>query len=463
MKLIEFFLSKHFWRGLRMECRAFFYKRVDAKTLMDICECINPPHLRKNATAWGNRDSSLAEEEKLASMIEAAGLRKHILLSSDKVGRRAIKFVKIMVRGVVKMNLGGRFNSWEFDSVKFADFFSISIYPPYHDSNSASMVFRNSICGDYFMLSFIGVSKIHICDSKFMATADINIGADDIEFGADTAPSVEKLLRQMLDNFLQHYVASTVEFSGNFLKTVCLHNKVHHVGETKIPNPNLGHVRFVNGNHIGMIYLTDIMLPDNKPVGEKKVETISAFGHRLIKVSDVHFDAHEHIEMHPGLETNMHYKKYFVALKKQAIEKHDREAEFAYGRKERYFDRGIATRWQDKFPLWWSYIVSSNGISWFRPAAILLGGQYALAVIFIGWLGGCCDYAAWFQAAVESLNPLSSLPDMLKSLGDGNESCKKSLSAWENSISASIYNAVRRIFSLALLYEIVKVLRRFSN
>ena len=463
MKIIEFFLSKHFWRGLRMEFFALFYKRVDAKTLLDICECINPPHLRLDVDAWRKNDSSPAEEEKLASMIEAAGLRKHILLSCDRVGRKAIKFVNISVRGAVEINLGGRFHSWEFDSVKFVDFVSISVYPPYDSDSNADMVFRNSICGDYFILSYLNVGDVRICNSRFKATADINIGADDMEIGADTAPPVRELLRLMMDNFLQHYVVSVVEFSGNCFTTIAIHNGFHHVGKTKTVNPDLGRVRFVNGNRIGMIFLTEIMLPDNRPAEKKKVETISAIGNWIIRVSDVHFDAHEHIEMHPNLETNMDYKKYFVALKKQAIEQHDREAEFVYGRKERYFDRGIATRWQDKFPLWWSYIVSSNGVSWFRPAAILLGGQYALAAIFIGWLGGCCDYAAWFQAAVESLNPLNSLPNMLESLGDGNESCKKSLSAWENSLSASIYNAVRRIFSLALLYEIVKVLRRFSN
>ena len=146
----------------------------------------------------------------------------------------------------------------------------------------------------------------------------------------------------------------------------------------------------------------------------------------------------------------MRYKQYFIALKNQAIDNHDREAEFNYGRKERYFDRGVATRWQDKFPLWWSHIISDSGISWFRPAFILLAGQWILAAIFIGGFGGCGD---WSMAAVESLNPLSSLDDIAKS-----PCCKE----WIDSFSASIYNAARRIFSLALLYEIIKVLRRFS-
>ena len=177
-------------------------------------------------------------------------------------------------------------------------------------------------------------------------------------------------------------------------------------------------------------------------------------------IGNIHFDITEHIKM-PYKPEALLYKEFFIGLKKKAIKEHDREAEFNYGRKERYFDRAAAPRRQDRFLLWWSHLVSDGGISWIRPSAILLGGQWILAAFFIGWWGGCGDYAAWFQAAMESLNPLSRLPDLLKSLGC--ELGEDSPSAWKDSLSASIYNAVRRILSLALLYEIVKTLRRFYN
>ena len=350
---------------------------------------------------------------------------------------KTIRFKRIKVKGDVKLALGGRFNRWLFNRVQFCDDVAINIYPPKEDIGG-KMIFSKNICCGKFSCSFAAVPRIYIGGNIF--NSSLEIGRD-----ANIAQNGESLV-----NWIQHmtgrvpdYSTSIIEFSNNYVeKFSALYNDLPVSGGN-----SAAAALFVEGNVLG-----GVSVPALSPEQKKwPTEVNDYMRSNREHINTMRFDMHEHIKMPSNKEMAMRYKDYFISLKTKAIKARDRNAEFNYGRKERYFDRGIATRGQDKFILWWSHLVSDSGVSWFRPAAILLVGQWILAAIFIGGFGGC---GGWLIATVESLNPLSSLEDIAKS-----PCCKE----WINSLSASIYNAVRRIFSLALLYEIIKALRRFSN
>ena len=482
------FFSKYFWRELWLDIRAFPRKRVKAAKLVDICECINPQYsllvecARRNLgdkgdlfddihranNFYGDREKFLAsivgfpyffreylferysldkEKERFQGLVADAGLEKHILLS-DETGRETINFKKIMVEGDIELNLVGKFHYWKFNSVKFCGKVSLDIYPPNYNSVLGGMTFKKSVCVGDFSCRFAGVPHFQIEDNKFLSSMAIDIGTDTelCAFG-----QVDK----MKEKFLEDTHVPSINFLKNRFKKALqvFSSGIDYCGFSR--NLTLGKVRFDKGNYIGALILSYAIFLEGKPPMEMPSDKpINPDIIRYPKVHDIYFGTRERVKMPENKEEILRLKDFFVALKHRAIDKRDREAEFGYGRKERYFDRGLATSWQDKFPWWWSHCMSGSGISWIRPTVILLVGQCCFAAAFIGVLGGCCDYATWLQAAVESLNPLSSLRDIEKS---------ECYNEWVNSFSASIYSAVRRIFSLALLYEIVKVLHRFYN
>ena len=481
--------SIHFWRALWLQFCSLFYKSVDAKTLEELCGYINPPYSRlldfaKNQelhpkplhewlskvdsvrsfysdraefmqkirdylyNSYGTSHLSAHDEikkvfspsaERFLEMVKQAGLEGRVVLADG-----VIRFTRIKIRGDVDLALGGFFNRWEFDYVKFCDDVYIEVYPPksFHEWGS-EMSFSNNFCCGRFSCVFAFVPSVHIRDSIFSSTANVQLGLPSNK----TIPALKALGEWIKEDMAKNIAEPVIKFSSNYVQ-----EEVHIcdalVDDT--PRIRIGGIDFVGGNVVGGLFP-----PNIRPPGRDK--SITEFGEEYGLdfgiVANVYFDIDEKIKHHPkDKKAAAYYKHLFVALKNEAIERHNREDEFKYGRQERYFDWCLADRWQDKLIFSWSRFVSNSGISWFRPAVILLGGQWALACFFIGKFGGCGDYAAWFQAAVESLNPLSSLPDIA-------EDCEP----WNDSLSASIYNAVRRIFSLALLYEIVKVLRRFSN
>ena len=501
-------LSIHFWRALWLEFCALFYKRVDAKTLEELCGYINPPYSRVVdlvKKAGGNTlpltdgtsmadlfytdradflirleallsrhafssDSAYFHYGKLKEIcsptmneflkrVKDKGLEGRIVARHEYLEKKgdlgynsAIEFKRINITGDINLFLGGEFGNWKFNSVKFSNDATITIF--LFGGFGDAMNFSNNLCCGSFSCFFPGVSSIDINENVFKSSVKLQVDADADHNGKPFGEWIESKVQR---SSTSPYTSSTVRFFSNYVK-----GSIGIFDGILIPNhTNIRMVSFAGGNVIGGVSMPAV---SQSYEDERTVvcnETMY-FGDQNAKIDNVHFDIDERITS-PAVFEAEDYKKYFIFLKNRAIKIHNREDEFKYGRQERYFDWCLADRWQDKLIFSWSRFVSNSGISWFRPAVILLGGQWLLAAIFIGKFGGCGDYVAWFQAAVESLNPLSSLPDMLESLGDGNESCKKSLSAWENSLSASIYNAVRRIFSLALIYEIVKVLRRFSN
>ena len=365
-------------------------------------------------------------------MVRKYGLQGHVIWRG-----KTIRFKKIKVNGAVKLALGGRFNRWLFNRVQFCDDAAINIYPPREDIGG-KMFFSKNVCCGKFACSFSAVSRIHIGGNIFNSSLEVGRDVDIAQNGELFGKWI-----QHMTGCVRNFSSSIVEFSNNYIeKFATLYNNSPASGSCSI-----GAALFVEGNYLG-----GLSVPTSSPAQKKwSVEGNDDIPPEREHVKNMRFDMHEHIKMPPSKEMAMRYKDYFVSLKNKAIKANNREAEFNYGRKERYFDRGVTTSRQDKFILWWSHLVSNSGVSWLRPAAILLVGQWILAAIFIGGFGGC---DGWLIATVESLNPLSSLDDIAKS-----PCCEE----WIDSFSASIYNAVRRIFSLALLYEIIKVLRRFSN
>ena len=257
------FFSKQVWRERWLDIRAFPRKRVNAQTLMDICESINPSYDRLvkyvrrelgGTYGWGeigrgdyldnrnladmfyderekflNREfldsvlrgsipdsvyeyliknfSSAKEEENFRNKVAAAGLQKHVLLS-DNYGRNIIKFRKIMVEGDVNLNLGEKFHHWWFYRVKFCDSARINIYPPSFTPRVGEMIFTKSICLGDFSCWFAGVPDFHICDSKFMSFVTMDIGTD-------TQFASYGRVDKMTKDFLEIPQIPTINFSSN--------------------------------------------------------------------------------------------------------------------------------------------------------------------------------------------------------------------------------------------------------
>ena len=370
--------------------------------------------------------------------IRENGLEGHVVLRGQ-----TIRFKQIKVNGSVKLAFGGKFNRWLFNRVQFCDDVAISIYS-LTKHIGGRMIFRENICCGKFSCSFTGIPRVYIGGNLFHSSLDVGVGSNIAQNG--------KAIGEWIETMRDDYSSSNVEFSNNYAKgEVVIDDKVKgaRMLDGHIIKPRkISKVNFLRGNHIGglRVPLVSLLRWDKQPVGCNE--------HLLspdAEIGDFHFGTHERVEISASEAEALRYKHFFITLKNRAIEKCDREAEFGYGRQERYFERGITASRQDKFALRWSDFVSNSGVSWIRPAVILLIGQWILAAIFIGGFGGC---GGWLIAAVESLNPLSSLDNIAKS-----PCCKE----WINSLSASIYNAMRRILSIALLYEIIKVLRRFSN
>ena len=492
--------SKHFWRKLWLEFRArYCYKSVDAKTLMKVCECINPSYARLVEHArrklggiahslvkveggdlldtsdvadlfYNDRKKFLdkdflksvmgaipdsfykylvkkyspgKEEERFKRMVEKFGLQKHVLCCDD-LSSRAIDFVKIVVQGNITLNLVGKFHYCRFHCAKFSGNVDINIYPPFYTPGIGAMIFSKNICCGGFSCSFVGVPHIDIFDNIFMSHTGINIGMPAQLVKREQA---HYRIRDLMELFFKDSLAPIAEFSGNqFKRKVFLYPISHFKNNTGVGNPTLGRVRFVNGNHIRKLLMSFPLFPESRPAGLSEVN-IGAFSkNKIVRVHDIHFDPHERIDMPWRRETKQEYKEYFVALKNQAIERRDREAEFNHGRKERYFDRGLANRWQDKFILDWSQLVSDSGISWARPIGWLILVQTGLAAAFI--CSGWCDWDwwVWGKLAVESLDPLSQVE-----------------SGCARPIYTAIYGVARKIFLFLFLYEIIKVFRRFSK
>ena len=453
------------------------YVRVSAKTLADICECINPSysHLAEYArqelsndyldspgfahTFYSNRAAFFAsvanlpayfynhlmekyspekEKERFHSMVAAAKLQEHILLSEEGT-RKAINFEKIMVDDDIQLNLGGIFRSWKFNCVKFCGAVALNIYPPSFNSSIGEMVFNKSVCFGNFECWFFGVPDFYISDSKFMSSFIMDTGSD-------TQLGAYGQVDDMEEKFFQHLHTPTIRFFHNSFKgnLMLFANAQEYRG--KASSATLGRVHFSGGNYISELLSLPALYPESNLVNVDIHDPVVRKDGRLIKVYDIQFDNRERIKMpsHPGVA--LQYKEFFIALKKQAIEKRDRDAELKYGRKERYFDRGLATYWEDKFILDWSYYASDGGISWFRPIGLLILVQTGLAAAFI--CSGWCDWNwwVWGKLAVESLDPLSHVE-----------------SGCASPLSAAVYGVARKIFLFLFLYEIIKVFRRFSN
>ena len=485
-KICEFIakpFSKHFWRADLLEFYARYrYKSVSAKILEELCGYIHPSYrqlLKRVQDAMGGTEPLLGDDTiglfyssrgefmkyleetlmspfptqsakllykelvedysyaacltKFENAVKKYRLESHVMLCDN--GNK-IKFTNINVQDDVKLNFSGHFDCWEFHRVKFCKDVAVNVYSTVEDC-IWKVIFSESICCGKFSCSYALDPHIRIRSSVFKSSVEISVGVEDA--GGHIFP---RWITKKQDSYrINSAEASTVEFSGNYVKgLLSIYDK-----NFRSDRCNIETIRFTNGNAVGRMSIPDLWVGEDKPTIKcnKDLQKVGSF------IYDIQFGVDEHINLPSSREEAMDYKNYFIALKNRAIEENDREAEFNYGRKERYFERGITTRWQDKFPLWWSHVVSDSGISWIRPAFILLIGQWILAAIFIGGFGGC---GGWVIAAVESLNPLSSLEDIVRN-------CE----SWNDSLSASIYNAVRRIFSLALLYEIIKVLRRFSN
>ena len=425
------------------------YARVNAATLKNICACINlsSPDSKKYAHHEFPRISA-EDEKKFLSAVADAKLQQHIRLSNDP-GQARINFENIMVEDTVELNLGGNLCYWDFNCVKFCRKASITIFPPYFNPSIGGMTFRNSVCFSEFECWFYGVPSLHISDSKFMSSIlmEVSTGAGMADNG---------LIDKMKDKFLEYSHIPSIRFSGNHIKGILLLFLTHPTYKGHLPAPTLGEVRFGDSNYIGALYLSHAISLKNKTVEANSDNIVDPSVERALQVHDIHFGTYEYIKMPFHKNQMLDYKNFFIALKNRAIDKRDREAEFGYARKERYFDRGLATHWQDKFTLGWSHYVSDSGISWARPIICLLAVQAILAAAFIGWNDWTCacdwswrvlaDWGVWAEMFVKSLNPLNSVDSKCAS-----------------TLSAAIYGVAQKIFLFLFLYEIIKVFRRFSK
>ena len=376
---------------------------------------------------------------------EGAGVQYLGVLNTPEVlmqhKRKAIEFVDLVIEGQADLNLCGKFDRWKFDNVKFLNGAVISVRPPFKILGGEGVTISNSFFGGHLDIQFVGVPRIRICDSTFIAPIYMRIRDTEDAW----VPAVRKLVRDMKRSYLKDNSVPVIEFSGNHLDSIQLPTAIN---DTRFKYPDLGKVRFINGNHIGSLPMSINTYPRGGLINVDKKPVVPLGAD--VKFGDIHFSVQERIKKQLSLEMTLNHKKYFIALKNQAIEQRDREAEFNYGRQERYFDRLLATRWQDKFILGWSHYVSDSGISWIRPIGWLIAVQAILAAAFIGWNVWICpsdwSVGGWAKTVIESLNPLS-----------------KAESKCADSLSAPLYNVARKIFLFLFLYEAVKVFRRFSK
>ena len=505
------FFSKYFWRELWLDIRAFPRKRVSAEILETLCGYLNPSYsdlVDRFQTAVGHSHRLQSEEmvvsfhanregfltrlksllhtlgsvewansiykeleaiyapipDKFKELAKQTGLGAHIIFSKNPVFGEVLSFINIQVEGEVNLTLGGRFHYWLFRDVKFCDAVTVSIYPSFFALPS-KVDFHKNIFHDDFTCLFAFVKSIGLTNNKFYRSA--LIGADTVNLkNQDTVDQWKKdMIHYDITNF---NVESTVLFSKNRCENlVALYNR-NYVGGQILPGIKM--VRFEGGNTIGGLSIPESKIADIGPdyylhrtprvrwvrwmhwvwfiPKRKKIKLydspISARG-----IPSVHFDINEHIKMPYKQEAPL-YKEFFIDFKNKAIETHDREAEFNYGRKERYFDRAAATRWQDRFTLGWSQWVSDSGISWIRPIGWLIAVQAILAAAFIGWNVWVCasdwSVGGWAKTVIESFDPLSKVE-----------------SKCADSLSAPFYNVARKIFLFLFLYETIKVFRRFSK
>ena len=490
-KIYDFFASRV--QQFQRERCPRGYVRVSAETLMDICECINPSYDRLVKYAereleafygyssdtdiggffkfrelvdafYDDREKFLdknfltrfvqmpnsfheyliekyspaKEMERFQSKVAAAGLQGHIL-PLDIGEHKIIDFVKIMVEDDVELNLGGKFCLWRFSRVKFCGAANLNIYPPSFEAYLGGMVFNESVCFGKFSFLFAGVPNLDILDSKFMSSMAMDIGTD-------AQLAAYGRTEDMTRDLYRLPRLPSITFSNNSFKDKLELFQNSRIYKGAVSFPTLGKVHFGKGNYIHRLDLILSLYPKTKQDSQSRSVDDEIDAH----VYDIKFDSHERIRMPLDSGTMLRFKDFFITLKNRAIEKRDREAEFSYARKERYFDRGLANRWQDKFILGWSHYVSDSGISWLRPIGWLIAVQAILAAAFIGWNVWICAFdwsvGGWAKTVIESFDPLKNVE-----------------SACPDSLSAPFYNVARKIFLFLFLYEIIKVFRRFSK
>ena len=499
--------SMHFWRNLWVKICVFSYRKsVDAKILEELCGYMNPPYsglvdriseaMRQEANYLGvqcklpipfflkpdilssfyndredfliqlrefldssilsTQAASLYEElratyalipDKFAEIVK--GLEGRVnLLPAQGFAEPILEFKRIKVEGKAVLNLGGRLNHWSFNRVKFCDAITINIFPSLLVNSVGVMIFRKNICFKNFKCLFACVGHIHIADNEFKSLVQV---AADMR-NPVSRDVIHQWAKDMMgrDFTTDFDVNSSVVFSrNNFKKTVSFFNRLDKPDHTGIKKVN-----FMKGNIIAGLSSPEVLTPDKAtPKLGVYVLPSDATG-----IDDVRFGINERIKDSSIIKdlAAASYKDFFIALKNHAVKKRDREAEFNYSRKERYFDWCLADRWQDRFIMAWSHIASDSGISWVRPIIILLFVQEILAFAFIicsflfnpGWLAGC-GWDIYPKIVIESLDPLSDIETACDSP--------------PNSLLASLYGVARKIFLFLFLYETVKAFRRFSK
>ena len=384
-------LSKHYWRECYLEYCSRRYKTVDAKTLAGICECINPPYsdiveLAQSVFGGGNmhwakmeggdlfddprlaevfyRDRkrflsrkylnsvvgdigdsfhdflmehhSLAKEaSEFKSRVAAADLQEHIILLDDNVGRKTIKFTKINVQGNIELHLGGKFNRWEFNRVKFGGTATVNIFPPHSGYPPARMEFKDNICNGTFTCLFAAVAEIYI-SGNIMPAVCVDAPKDTIFHNGE---AVGLLLTKMIDSCSE---VPRVEFSNNNIKLAAV--LYPDPGRESRPDFGLGDVRFMGGNYIGRLCLAPALAPAEESTKDN--------GGRLPRIRSFYFSVWEHVALTSDMREVRNCKEFFIAWKNQAKKMGDDESVYRYAFQEKYFDRMLGYNWLAKLPPW---------------------------------------------------------------------------------------------------------------
>ena len=487
-KIREFFakhFSKHVWRERWLDICASPRKSVKAETLEDLCGYINPPYSRivelvkeaggntfpltdgqgmvnlfytdrdaflthlKDGFGWPyfSAEAAASLHEKLKEVcfptteefhkrVKDKGLEGHIAVRRSFLNSDAhIDFNGIQVEGKINLSFGGKFDSCKFNHVEFCNDATITIFPT-DEIHCGEVGFTKNICCGNFSCFFPSIHHIHIGKNIFRYSVKLMVAARLTQ----NTPVSEWIKSRMHG---QHANSSNIEFSDNHVRGVL----AFYDDFDGTVRDNIKMISFKDGNIIGGLSVPPLRsYEDEKTVA---CDDILQEHSPNIRIGDIHFDMNERIV--PSLTSQaLNYKQYFISLKNRAIEMRDREAEFKYGRQERYFDWYLADRWQDKFILRWSQLVSDNGISWIRPIGWLIAVQAILAAAFIGWNVWICAFdwsvGGWAKTVIESFDPLKNVE-----------------SACPDSLSAPFYNVARKIFLFLFLYEIIKVFRRFSK
>ncbi len=299
-------------------------------------------------------------------------------------------------------------------------------------------------------LDIVFKNNTFLCNEKNSNTLFIRLlGYGVIKFNHNDFKNVELHLEK---NFNKHF---------HKLPTPVHEQKKCNELETNISQPNDKRIELENN------IISAIKCPANARVNFNK-NTIDK-----LDIFEAEKDGNFSIRWTPNQRIDLEKKhtatnrESFIVLKERAIKKSDKFQETVLNREiikceSVLFEQENASR-QDRFIMLFGELVSKHGVSWLIPLAWLFSINLSLTFIAF-WIAR--EYSTWeyptsiaeeysiywnfVEVFLEMLNPLSNLAETMKPLMVG------------DNVAISIINVFQKPILAVLIYELIRVMRRFT-